>query len=109
MSIDYCITDTSFVSEISNSVLSSTHLYKGTCDSRSLMYNTNIFRARQVTLRHHSIRDITARTIIPYYNRLAPVKKEIPKPNLTHYQLVWGLYIALHIINFCGAFTSPYT
>ena len=39
MSIDYCITDTSFVLQISNSALSSTYLYKGTCDSISLMYN----------------------------------------------------------------------
>ena len=40
--IDSCNTDTSVVLQISNSVMSSTYLYKGTCDSRSLMYNKNI-------------------------------------------------------------------
>ena len=43
LSIDSCITDTSVVLQISNSVLSSTYLYKGPCDSRSLTYNQKHF------------------------------------------------------------------
>ena len=43
LSIDSCITDISFVLQISNSVLSSTYLYKGTCDSKSLIYNKKHF------------------------------------------------------------------
>ena len=80
LSIDYCITDTSSVVQISNSLLSSTYLYKGTCDSRSLMYNKKTFRARQGTLCYPSIRATRARTIIPCYNLLAPVKQQSPNP-----------------------------
>ena len=55
LSIDSCITDTSVVLQILNSVLSSTYLYKGTFDSRSSTYNKKTFRARHCTLWHPSI------------------------------------------------------
>ena len=43
LSIDSCITDTSVVLQISNSVLASTYLYNGTFDSGSLTYNKKHF------------------------------------------------------------------
>ena len=49
LSIDSCITDTSVVLQISNSVLSSTYLYNGTFDSRSLTYNKKHFGPDNVT------------------------------------------------------------
>ena len=67
LSIDSCITDTSVVLQISNSVLSSTYLYNGTFDSRSLTYNKKTFRARQCTLWHPSIGATRCRTITPYH------------------------------------------
>ena len=64
LSIHSCITDTSVVLQISNSV-SSTYLYNGTFDSRSLTYNKQTFRARQCTLWHPSIRATRSRTVLP--------------------------------------------
>ena len=49
LSINSCITDTSVVLQISNSVLSSTYLYNGTIDSRSLTYNKKHFGPDNVT------------------------------------------------------------
>ena len=86
LSIDSCITDTSVVLQISNSLLLSTYLYNGTFASRSLTYNKKTFRARQCTLWHPSIRATRSRTITPYHNFLASVKKESPNPP---YNVTW--------------------
>ena len=55
----------SVVSQISNSVLSSTYLYNGTFDSRLLTYNKKTFRARQCTLWHPSIRLLDLAQLLP--------------------------------------------
>ena len=51
----YCITDTSFVLHISNTVLSSTNLYKGNSVTKSLMYIKKTFWPRQGALWYTTI------------------------------------------------------
>ena len=68
-----CITDTSFLSHISNNVLSSTYLYNGTVVLKSFYVNKETFRSRQCPLRYYPIGMTRMGIFISYFYSLSSV------------------------------------